>query len=372
LSVLCLSQAAMSKSAYDSVHQGNELYGGGQYSEAIKSYDQALIDSPQMLEPKFDKANGYFRLDDLSQAIDLYKQVAAESRDMQLVARSKYNLGNCYFQQGLKQKDSDMRKAIEDLQTGISYWRQALDIDPHYEKAAKNIEVARLTIKDIIDQLNKQQQQQQKAQQQKQMQENLKQLLEQQKTLADKTQQTQQKADSNGVSQQQVSSDYNEIAKEQSQLKDGTKQAMEQLQPNDPNMTQPQMQQAADELDKAVRKQADAQEKLDASDGSGAKQSQDKAGENLENALKALSEGQQKGQQQQQQSRQEQQTSQKQPSQAQEPNQQAEPNQAQQQPQQEAAALDTTAQEILDKEQQQRRERQMLQSYGYQKVDKDW
>jgi nucleoside-diphosphate-sugar epimerase len=40
-----------------------------------------------------------------------------------------------------------------------SIWRPVLDIEPKNEKAAKNIEVARLIIKDIIDQINKQKQQ---------------------------------------------------------------------------------------------------------------------------------------------------------------------------------------------------------------------
>ena len=79
---------------------------------------------------------------------------------MKLVAKAKYNLGNCYFQHGSKQKDSDLQKSLEDLQTSIVCWRSAMEIDPENEKAAKNIEVARLIIKDIIDQLNKQKEQQ--------------------------------------------------------------------------------------------------------------------------------------------------------------------------------------------------------------------
>ena len=92
--------------------------------------------------------------------MNLYRQVAAESKDMNLVAKAKYNLGNCSFQQGSKQRDSNLQKAIEDMETAIAHWRGVLDIEPKNEKAAKNIEVARLTIKDILDQLKNQQQQQ--------------------------------------------------------------------------------------------------------------------------------------------------------------------------------------------------------------------
>ncbi|OHB63880.1 MAG: hypothetical protein A2168_00920, partial [Planctomycetes bacterium RBG_13_50_24] len=208
--------------------------------------------TPGALEPKFNQANSYYRLDDLGKAMDIYRQVAAESKDMKVVARAKYNLGNSYFQKGSKQKDSNLQKAIDDLKTAIGSWRGVLDIEPENKKAAKNIEVARLTIKDLLDQLNKQQQQQDPNQPQ------------------DPNQQQQQ-------NQQQQNSQQ------------------------DPN--QPQQQQAA----------------------------------------------------------------------GQDPNQPQDPNQSQdQQQRQQQVAPDTRAQEILDKEQRQRKERQILQRGSWQKVEKDW
>ncbi len=159
LLVLSLLQAARAESARTSVQQGNRLYAQGNFSEAISTYEQALLEKPEAQEPQFNKANSYYRLDDLAEAMDLYKEVAAESKDMKLVTKAKYNLGNCFFQRGMKQRDSDLQKALEDLKTSITHWRGVLDIDPKNEKAAKNIEVARLIIKDIIDQINKQKQQ---------------------------------------------------------------------------------------------------------------------------------------------------------------------------------------------------------------------
>ena len=190
LLIAIAAQLVCAESVGSAVNEANKLYRQGQFKDAINEYDKAATQSPQIIEPRFNKADSFYRLDDLQQAIDLYKAVAAESRDMKLVEKAKYNLGDCFFKQGSKQKDSDLQKALENMQTAIGSWRQVLDINPANEKAAKNIEVARLTIKDIIDQINKQkQQQEQQQQQQKQTQEDLKKLLEQQKSLADKTQQ---------------------------------------------------------------------------------------------------------------------------------------------------------------------------------------
>lgn len=263
LLVAATVQTVLADSARVSTSQGNKLYKQGNFNEAINRYDQALVEASQALEPKFNKANSYYRLDDLSKAMDLYRQVAAESKDMKLVAKAKYNLGNSYFQQGSKQRDSNLQKAIEDLETAIGSWRGVLDIEPENKKAAKNIEVARLIIKDMIDQLNKQKQQQ----------------------------------------------DPN--------------------QPQDPNQQQQQNQQQ-----KGSRQDS--------------RQSQD----------------------------QQQQVSKQDPNQPQDPNEAAEQQQEQHQERQEEqkqmAAPDTVAQEILDREQRQRKNRQILQRGRWQKVEKDW
>jgi Mg-chelatase subunit ChlI len=178
-----LSGAALGDSAR-LVDQGNKLYSQGSFNEAIAKYDEVLVENPAVLEPKFNKAASYYRLDDLANARDLYKDVAVQSKDMKLVTKAKYNLGNCSFQQGIKQKDSDLQKAVDEMKTAIGHWRSVLDIDSENEKAAKNIEVARLTIKDLLDQLKNQQQQdpnqpnqqQQQQQQQDQQQQDQQQL----------------------------------------------------------------------------------------------------------------------------------------------------------------------------------------------------
>ena len=259
LLVAAVAQSAVADSARVSTSRGNNLYKQGNFNEAIYSYEQALLEAPGSLEPKFNQANSYYRLDDLSKATDLYRQVAAESKDMKLVAGAKYNLGNSYFQQGSKQKDSNLQKAIDDLKTAIESWRGALDIESENKKAAKNIEVARLLIKDLLDQLKKQQQQ-----------------------------------------------DPN--------------------QPQDPNQQQNQQQQNS---------------KQDPNQPQDQQQQQQAAGQD--------------------------------PNRPQDPNQSQDQQQKQQQDQkQQQAAPDTTAQEILDKEQQQRKERQILQRGPWQKVEKDW
>jgi len=268
LGILALSSSlslAATGSAREALRQGNRLYRESQFTEAVNKYNDALVEQPQAVEPKFNKANSYYRLDDLSEALDLYQQVAAESKDMSLVAKAKYNLGNCHFQRGAKQRDSNLQKAVEEMQTSIAQWRQVLDLDPQNKKAARNIEVARLTIKDILDQMKKQQEEQKKQQ----------------------NQQDQQKQQQN-----------------QGQQQNQPKPQQDPNQPQDPNQSQ-----------KTEPKPDPNQTK-----------------------------------------------------------QEQKPDQRQQDQQQEAkAAPDATAREILDREQQQKKERELLRQRGqYQEVEKDW
>jgi Ca-activated chloride channel family protein len=364
--LLLLPQAVWAESARSLVHQGNQLYTDEQFNKAIKKYDEALIDKPEASEPKFNKANSYYRLDDLAKAMESFREVATDSRDVGLIIKAKYNLGNCYFRRGVKQKDSNLQKALEDLITGIARWREVLDYEPENTKAAKNIEVARLIIKDIQDQLNKlRQQQQEQAEKQKKLQEKIKQLLEQQKALAGQTQKTNADANEGAISQQQATDIYRNQAKEQSRIKEQTQQTAQELRQQDPNAPPPpQMQQAAEELDKAAGEQAGAEGQLNPPEGTEAKGSQDKATEHLEKALEALSQG----------SPQDQQAQGQEPQNApqQEPNQPDEQSQQQQSKQEKTKAPDATAEQILDKEQHQKKQRQILQRGRYEPVDKDW
>ncbi|MBP7052739.1 MAG: tetratricopeptide repeat protein [Phycisphaerae bacterium] len=272
--VAVLASGARGAAPREILQEGNGLYGAGQFADAVNKYNDVLVEQPQAVEPRFNKANSYYRLDDLGEAMDLYQEVAAQSKDMNLVAKAKYNLGNCFFQRGTKQRDSDLQKAVEDMKTSITYWRQVLDLDPKNEKAARNIEVARLTIKDILDQIKQQQKDQQNQQDPNQ------------------TQQGQQQQQQQGQQQQQNQSQQ------------------DPNQPQDPNQA----------------KDANQQKKN---------------------------------------------------SQAQEPNQpqdqqQSQQQQAQDQQQEQKVAPDATAQELIDNEQRQKKEREIRRRGQYQRVEKDW
>ena len=112
----------------------------------------------------------------------------AQTRATELEARCHYNMGNSYFRESERQRDSDLEKSLATLQQSVAAYQKGLELDPKLADAAHNIEVARLTMKKVLDELKKKQEQ--AAQQKKKQQEaadNLDDLIKQQEKLADRT-----------------------------------------------------------------------------------------------------------------------------------------------------------------------------------------
>jgi hypothetical protein len=229
--LLLVTASCFGASARQDVRAGNELYAKKDWQGAVAQYDKAMAEEPGAIVPKLNKASALYREGDIAAATDAYKQVAAEATEMDMVARAKYNLGNCYFQEGKRQKDSDLQKSMDSLKEAIESWRGTLDIQPKNKNAPRNIEVARLVIKDIMDEQKKRQEQQKKdpnsQQQQDKQDQNKDGQGEQQKQ-----DQKQQGQDPNSNKDQQAKSKEEEKKKEE-QKKEEQKKEQEKQQQQD-------------------------------------------------------------------------------------------------------------------------------------------
>jgi len=203
------------------IKQGNNLFTQGKLNDALNQYNQVLTQYPKSDQAKFNLANTYYRLDDLQKARDLYKEVSAQTKDMGLVQKAKYNLGNVCFKEAIKQKDSDLQKSVDGLTQSISYWRKVLDDSKNSNaKAAKNIEVTKLIIKDIMDQIKKQQQKKKQDPNQPPKQKNQKQQSNKNKNKQKKKQDSgKQKQDKNKKQEQSKKQKQKQKQKKQQQQK---------------------------------------------------------------------------------------------------------------------------------------------------------
>lgn len=143
------------------VGRGNALFDQQDYAAALEAYTAAADQLPDAPEVVYNQGVTHYALGDYGEAERLFRQVDRTAQDLELVAAARYNLGNSKFQQGMAQRESDVQQALSALQASVAFYQGALELTPDDREAARNIEVVRLAIKDILDQLQDQQREQQ-------------------------------------------------------------------------------------------------------------------------------------------------------------------------------------------------------------------
>ncbi|OGV72242.1 MAG: hypothetical protein A3K19_21560 [Lentisphaerae bacterium RIFOXYB12_FULL_65_16] len=402
LAWLATVQPCAAESARKTVAQGNQAYVAGEFDKALAAYDKASVDLPEAPELYFNKGAVYYKQGELDKAREAFKTAGTKTREPRVEAKTKYNLGNCAFQECERQKDSDPKKALTACEESIALYQEALKLDPQIPEAARNIEVVRLRMKALLDELRKKEEEaaKQKEQQQKNL-DQLKKLIEKQEKAAGRNQDL-QKQQGQGPSQaaavaqktQELAKDQRDLRQETEKVTDElTKQPQAQQPPSPPSQPQAQgpqpptpQDQAKQHLDQAMSEQDKASDRLEQKRLKDAQPNQNQATEELKKALEALSqpqqqEGQQQEQQQQQGQEQQQEGEQQQQQEQQEKNQ--EQQQAQQQGEQrdkqdrndeekQAAMVNEEARDILNEEKENRDKRQAVPMSGYRAVDRDW
>jgi hypothetical protein len=184
LVLLTLHGVARGESNEALVQRGNAAYGQGNFDEALALYDEASVTAPESPQIHFNRGAVHYQKEDYAEAIDAFKVAALRSKDLTLSAQAKFNLGNCAFRNAQRQRDSDLKKAIEHCEESISYYQEAHGMDSEFSKAAENIEIVRLYVKVLLDEQKKQQEQEEQEQeQQNDLVKKLKELIERQNAL---------------------------------------------------------------------------------------------------------------------------------------------------------------------------------------------
>jgi Ca-activated chloride channel homolog len=374
-----LPLSANAESVRDIVQRGLDAYHAENYTAALDAYEEALVSAPESAEIPFNQGAVHYRLENYEEAKKAFEDAAVRTKDLALEARAQYNLGNCAFREGERQRDSDLKKALEHFEASVRHYQRALELDPELPGAAENIEVTRLTIKILLDEIKKQQEEQQKQQEAR---EALEQLIERQEALRDQSTQSPPAAQCAGLSQ------------EQGLVRDETSALAQQMlaPPADPNTPSP-MAGAGQLLEQAVPPQTTAEGLLQAAQPENALPAQEEALEHMKAALDSMKQeeqedGEKQEQQDQQQQEQEQGEEEKEGQEEQsgegegdEEKEEQEQEQEQEQEGQEGESeeseapqpgtvLNETPEDILEEEENREDMRRMPGGQG--RVDKDW
>ncbi len=146
---LLLQVPVYGESLYSKMNQGNNLYQHKQFDQALKSFVDAQIESPEDPRLKYNVANTHYQMRNYEEAIKNYQDVAATAQDIHLEEQSLYNIGNCMYRQGK-------------LEEAMEYYKKALELDPNDQDAKYNLEFVREEIKKRLNQAKQREQEQQK------------------------------------------------------------------------------------------------------------------------------------------------------------------------------------------------------------------
>ena len=349
LVALILPAALQAATVRGLVNEGNEQYRSEAYDLALTSYEKALERDPDSPYASLNKANALYKGGDYEGAAQTYSKAVRQSLDRnlpELEAAGLHNLGNALFRQAEATAQSNPGQAIELLEPAARSYLDALRADARRADSAHNLEITRRLIQRLREQASQQPQsggsdgQDGQGDQAEQSpgsgaadpDEALRQAAEEQEQLADESEELarDRRERSGSDAREQQRQKAQELADRQQDLSDRTDQLKSEAD-----------QQSRQRIEDASQHQQQSQQQLEQNEPADAARSQREAAQ----ALRDAAEGEQAPFD---------------PS----------PAQAEYSPSDQAQAM--TMEEILDKEKQDRRRRQILQRGGIVAVEKDW
>lgn len=333
------------------VNEGNKAFRSEAYAEAVRSYDQALEKDPDSPYASLNRANALYKSGQFAEAAEGYSQTVRRSLERglpQLEATGLHNLGNALYRQAEQVAPTNPRKAIEFLAPAARAYLDALRSDAGRSDSAHNLEVTRRLIQQLRDQAQQQAGGQQDPNEDSSDEESesaseaMQRAAEEQQELADESKdlerdrQQQRGSDSREAQRQQA----RDLADRQEDLRERTEQFQDNASPE-----------TREQLEQARQHQEQAQEDLENERPGDAERSQRQAADAMRRAARA--EAGQEGEPR---------------------NEQAEQHQTEEEGDAQASPqdLEMTTDQILAKEKQDRRRRQLLQRVGAVAVEKDW
>lgn len=221
LSLHVSTTAIFADEVYSKNRQGNEQYKKGEYDDALKKYDDALLIAPSDTLLKMNRGSTLYRLGRFQEADSAYDGTLSIKNKRKL-ADAHYNLGNIRFKEGDLLTQGGGQGADEKYKSALQSYIAALDLRPDDKDAKWNIELTQRRIK----QQEQQQKNQDKNKQDKKQDQN---QNNQNKNDQDKKKQDKQDKDQN-KNQDQNKKDENK-KDQQDQNSKNEKQQQEQPKP---------------------------------------------------------------------------------------------------------------------------------------------
>lgn len=156
------------------INDGNEFFRAGKFADALEKYKEAREGDPSNPLLFYNVGTCQYKLGNFEEA---EKELGSAVRmpDSLLASKAAFNLANTYFRLG--EKVSEPSERISKWRESVAYLKKAVDLNPDYEKAKRNVEIVQRKLKEEIDKQKEQNQQNQNDQKQPPLSESAKQVL---------------------------------------------------------------------------------------------------------------------------------------------------------------------------------------------------
>lgn len=155
--LLCV---AWTDSLRSQVVEGNRLFSEGEFSDAVESYGQALVDYPDSPVLNFNMGTAHYKAGKYTQALSSFSRVQANpedsDKDAGRTARTAYNTGNTQYQMGAQTEEQNPQAALTAYTNALASYRRALGANPTDQDAKFNYEFVAKRIEELQDELEHQ------------------------------------------------------------------------------------------------------------------------------------------------------------------------------------------------------------------------
>ncbi len=156
LTALILPSLVSGQSTRKRTKEGNELFQGEKYDQALNKYQDALLSDPENRRLQFNVGSTLYKKKKYEEALEGFQKVVGTD-ELEVEQNAYYNMGNTLYRMGK-------------LPESILAYQQALKLNPDDMDAKYNLEYVRRKLKDNSEKQQSQQQDQQQQQQQQQQQ----------------------------------------------------------------------------------------------------------------------------------------------------------------------------------------------------------
>ena len=157
--LLTVASSLFARGFREEIIEGNRALIAGEYEAARDVYERAGITDPESPHLYFNNALLAYHEGDYTRAKEGFQEAALRTRDLRIEALARYNLGNVSVREAERQIDSDLEQAISLYEAAVASYQRALELDTSVEDAAVNTEIVRIILKDLLDKLAQQEEQ---------------------------------------------------------------------------------------------------------------------------------------------------------------------------------------------------------------------